>query len=135
MCIIAIQLFNATATALNCISQICCLNVALISCLAIKAQTAILFDIQERQPQREDAAPADFALQGDLAVMEAGQLLRDGQAEAGGVVLFVGRGVEIPVEDGPLIFRCDAAAGVLHADAGRPAFGAADHMDAAPAGV
>ena len=28
---IAIQLFNATATALNCISQICCLNVALIS--------------------------------------------------------------------------------------------------------
>ena len=34
--IIAIQLFNATATALNCISQICCLTVALISCLAIK---------------------------------------------------------------------------------------------------
>ena len=31
LCIIAIQLFNATATALNCISQICCLNVALIS--------------------------------------------------------------------------------------------------------
>ena len=28
---IAIQLFNATATTLNCISQICCLNVALIS--------------------------------------------------------------------------------------------------------
>ena len=28
---IAIQLFNATATMLNCISQICCLNVALIS--------------------------------------------------------------------------------------------------------
>ena len=41
LCIIAIQLFNATATALNCISQICCLNVALISCLAIKTQTAI----------------------------------------------------------------------------------------------
>ena len=34
---IAIQLFNATATALNCISQICCLTVARISCLAIKA--------------------------------------------------------------------------------------------------
>ena len=34
---IAIQLFNATATALNCISQICCFHVALISCLAIKA--------------------------------------------------------------------------------------------------
>jgi hypothetical protein len=33
---IAIQLFNAAATTLNCISQICCLNVALISCLAIK---------------------------------------------------------------------------------------------------
>ena len=33
---IAIQLFNATATALNCISQICCFQVALISCLAIK---------------------------------------------------------------------------------------------------
>ena len=32
---IAIQLFNATATALNCISQICCFHVALISCLAI----------------------------------------------------------------------------------------------------
>ena len=31
LCIIAIQLFKATATALNCISQICCLNVALIS--------------------------------------------------------------------------------------------------------
>ena len=31
LCIIAIQLFNATATALNCISQICCLDVALIS--------------------------------------------------------------------------------------------------------
>ena len=29
--LIAIQLFNATATTLNCISQICCLNVALIS--------------------------------------------------------------------------------------------------------
>ena len=28
--LIAIQLFNATATTLNCISQICCLNVALI---------------------------------------------------------------------------------------------------------
>jgi hypothetical protein len=27
---IAIQLFNATATTLNCISQLCCLNVALI---------------------------------------------------------------------------------------------------------
>ena len=67
-------------------------------------------------------------------MVEVGQLLRDGQAEAGGVVLFVGRGVEIPVEDGPLIFRCDAAAGVLHADAGRPALGAADHMDAAPGG-
>ena len=35
--LIAIQLFNATATMLNCISQICWLNVALISCLAIKA--------------------------------------------------------------------------------------------------
>ena len=35
--LIAIQLFNATATTLNCISQICWLNVALISCLAIKA--------------------------------------------------------------------------------------------------
>ena len=34
--VIAIQFFNAPATALNCISQICCLNVALISCLAIK---------------------------------------------------------------------------------------------------
>ena len=34
--IIAIQLFNATATALNCISQICCLNVALISWLVIR---------------------------------------------------------------------------------------------------
>ena len=45
LCIIAIQLFNATATALNCISQICCLNVALISCLAIKAQTAISYFI------------------------------------------------------------------------------------------
>ena len=33
--IIAIQLFNATATALNCISQICCFHVALISWLAI----------------------------------------------------------------------------------------------------
>ena len=31
--LIAIQLLHATATALNCISQICCLNV---SCLAIK---------------------------------------------------------------------------------------------------
>ena len=31
LCIIAIQLFNATATALNCISQICCFHVALIS--------------------------------------------------------------------------------------------------------
>ena len=40
LCIIAIQLFNATATALNCISQICCLNVALISCLAIKTVPA-----------------------------------------------------------------------------------------------
>ena len=29
--IIAIQLFNATATALNCILQICCLSIALIS--------------------------------------------------------------------------------------------------------
>ena len=38
--IIAIQLFNATATTLNCISQICCLNVALISWLAIKAQAS-----------------------------------------------------------------------------------------------
>ena len=134
MCIIAIQLFNATATALNCISQICCLNVALISCLAIKAQTAILFDIQERQPQREDAAPADFALQGDLAVMEAGQLLRDGQAEAGRVVLFVGGGMEVSVKDSALVFRRDAAAGVLYADAGRFVLGAAVHMDAAPGG-
>ena len=33
---IAIQLFNATATALNCISQICCFHVALFPCLAIK---------------------------------------------------------------------------------------------------
>ena len=33
---IAIQFFNATATMLNCISPICCLNVALISWLAIK---------------------------------------------------------------------------------------------------
>ncbi|WP_207657361.1 hypothetical protein, partial [Faecalibacterium hattorii] len=33
---IAIQLFNATATTLNCISQICCFDVALISCLAIE---------------------------------------------------------------------------------------------------
>ena len=37
---IAIQLFNATATALNCISQICCFHVALISCLAIKTVPA-----------------------------------------------------------------------------------------------
>ena len=35
---IAIQLFNATATALNCISQICCFHVALISCLAINEE-------------------------------------------------------------------------------------------------
>ena len=40
LCIIAIQLFNATATALNCISQICCFHVALISCLAIKTNEA-----------------------------------------------------------------------------------------------
>ena len=37
---IAIQLFNATATALNCISQICCFHVALISCFAIKTNEA-----------------------------------------------------------------------------------------------
>ena len=35
---IAIQLFNATATALNCISQICCFHVALISCLTINEE-------------------------------------------------------------------------------------------------
>ena len=35
---IAIQLFNATATTLNCISQICCFHVALISCLAINEE-------------------------------------------------------------------------------------------------
>ena len=34
--LIAIQRLHATATALNCISQICCLNVSLLSCLAIK---------------------------------------------------------------------------------------------------
>ena len=42
---------------------------------------------KQGKPQRENAALADFTLQCDLAVVEVGQLLRDGQAEAGGVVL------------------------------------------------
>ena len=46
-------------------------------------------------------------------MVEVGQLLRDGQAEAGGVVLFVGGGMEVSVEDSALVFRRDAAAGVL----------------------
>ena len=67
-------------------------------------------------------------------MVEVGQLLRDGQAEAGGVVLFVGGGMEVSVKDSVLVFRRDAAAGVLYADAGRFALGAAAHMDAAPGG-
>ena len=73
-------------------------------------------------------------MQCDLAVVEVGQLLRDGQAEAGGVVLFVGGGMEVSVKDSALVFRRDAAAGVLYADAGRFVLGAAVHMDAAPGG-
>ena len=46
-------------------------------------------------------------------MVEVGQLLRDGQAEAGGVVLFVGGGMEVSVKDSALVFRRDAAAGVL----------------------
>ena len=68
-------------------------------------------------------------------MVEAGQLLRDGQAEAGGVVLFVGGGMEVSVEDSALVFRRDAAAGVLYADAGRFALGAAVTWMLPPAGV
>ena len=67
-------------------------------------------------------------------MVEVGQLLCDGQAEACGVVLFVGGGMEVSVKDSALVFRCDAAAGVLYADTGRFVLGTAVHMDAAPGG-
>ena len=73
-------------------------------------------------------------MQCDLTVVEVGQLLRDGQAEAGGVVLFVGGGMEVSVKDTAQVLSRDAAASVLYADTGRFALGAAIHMDAAPGG-
>ena len=68
-------------------------------------------------------------MQGDLPVVEMSQLLRDGQPKAGGIVLGVGRGVKIAVEHGCLIFRRNAAPGVLHRHPGGSALPRAGHCD------
>ena len=68
---IAIQLFNATATTLNCISQICCLNVVLISWLAIEGRHPFCFRL-------------------DSAVIVIVNILgnRRGEGLKGGIILF-----------------------------------------------
>ena len=73
---------------------------------------------QQGQRQGKTAPFAHFAFQRDLAVVQVGQLLRNGQAKAGGIVLGVSGGVEVAVKDGGLVFGSDAAAGVLHKDEG-----------------
>ncbi len=55
--------------------------------------------------------------------MQVRQLLRNGQTEAGAIVLGVGGGVEVAVKHGGLILRRDAAAGVRDLYAGLPVLG------------
>ena len=73
--LIAIQLFNATATTLNYISQICWLNVALISCLAIKAPlglSLLRFASQTRTFENTPLSAACKKTQGKLWQKERG---------------------------------------------------------------
>ena len=90
---------------------------------------------QQGQRQGKTAPFAHFAFQRDLAVVQVGQLLRNGQAKAGGIVLGVSGGVEVAVKDGGLVFGSDAAAGVLHKDEGAALRSEAVDRDRAPAGV
>ena len=81
------------------------------------------FSVQQRQAEGKTAALARLTLQQDLAPVQVRQLLRNGQTEAGGIVLGVGGGVEVAVKHGGLILRRDAAAGVRDLYAGPPVLG------------
>ena len=52
------------------------------------------FSVQQRQAEGKTAALARLTLQQDLAPVQVRQLLRNGQTEAGGIVLGVGGGGE-----------------------------------------
>lgn len=86
-----------------------------------------------RKRDREAAAAADFAVDGDRAPVGLDELLRNGQSQTAALHLRAGN-AEIPFEDAFVVAGIDAASEILHEnfDGLFPLYGADD--DARPLG-